>query len=486
MKFRNSAKTKCAKQKKKREQTSPIGAAIRQGWEKREVTANVLLNETAKGISITDQFPTFLNNLRITTYECTIFSSFVFLLIHTTMFTQLGFLQILLIPFKVLVFAILYPFQGGIPGKYQHDFKRSLLFVVSRAALKLPPQYQGMLSFLSVDYVLNTLMKYLHPKLIKLNNFGKRYDTRSYWIVEAPNRLKHDPILIYLHGGVYYFGVSPPQIEGILGIYHLLEASKREKLSILVLDYRLASKGHHMPAQLGDLVTLYKKLVTDGNDNIDLIGDSSGGNLAITFLQHLRITNEQLPYPKSVLLISPWCKIVPDASDHTPGHTFYDNNAFDIICWESFKNFLIDPTPLVGNTNFRSLTISPGNCSYSYSDWEDIPTFNEPGYSTFVILGEYETIRDDILRWCQFSLKSPIPLRVENSSLEEKVFNKTDPSSARTRVVVEPKGIHDGAMVVETDIIQIIDQNPEITVDSLDKNRYFGIVEIIHFLEEVL
>lgn len=47
-----------------------------------------------------------------------------------------------------------------------------------------------------------------------------------------------------------------------------------------------------MPAQLGDLVTLYKKLVDEGNDNIQLIGDSAGGNLAITFLQHLRISNE--------------------------------------------------------------------------------------------------------------------------------------------------------------------------------------------------
>lgn len=164
------------------------------------------------------------------------------------MFTPLGFLQVLLIPVKVLIFAILYPFQGGVPGKYVDDFKRSLVLVICRAALKLPPQDKGMLSFLSVDYILNTIMKFMHPELTKLNNFGKKYDNQSYWIVEAPNRLKHDPILIYLHGGVYYFGVSPPQIEGILGIYHLLESNKRKKLSILVLDYKLASKGHPMPA----------------------------------------------------------------------------------------------------------------------------------------------------------------------------------------------------------------------------------------------
>ena len=402
------------------------------------------------------------------------------------MFTPLGFLQVLLIPVKVLIFAILYPFQGGVPGKYVDDFKRSLVLVICRAALKLPPQDKGMLSFLSVDYILNTIMKFMHPELTKLNNFGKKYDNQSYWIVEAPNRLKHDPILIYLHGGVYYFGVSPPQIEGILGIYHLLESNKRKKLSILVLDYKLASKGHPMPAQLGDLVTLYKKLVDEGNDNIQLIGDSAGGNLAITFLQHLRISNEKLPFPRNLVLISPWCKIVPDASDHTPGHTFFDNDAFDILCWENSKGFLIDPTPLMGNTDPKSLTISPGNCTYNYSDWEDIPTLNEPGYSTFVILGENEALSDDILRWCQFSLKSPIPLKIESCGQEEKVFIKNDPTSAKAKVVIEPDGIHDGAMVVETDLIQLLDKNPNTTVESLDDDRYFGMVEIVNFLNNVL
>ncbi|RCK65088.1 putative steryl acetyl hydrolase mug81 [Candida viswanathii] len=402
------------------------------------------------------------------------------------MFSPLGLLQVLLIPIQAIIFAILYPFRGGVPGKYQHDFKRSLLLTLARAALKLSPQDKGALSFLSLDYILNKITPFMHPELTKLHNYGKKYDSQSYWVVEAPNRLKHDPILIYLHGGVYYFGVSPPQIEGILGIYHLLEPAKRDRLSILVLDYKLASKGHPMPAQLVDLVTTYKKLVSEGNDNIDLLGDSSGGNLAITFLQHLRIANEPVPYPRSVVLVSPWCKIVPDAADNSPGHSFFECDAFDIICWGNSEGFLIDPTPLMGNANPKSLTISPGNCPYSYADWEDIPTLNEQGYSTFVILGENETMRDDILRWCQFSLKSPIPLQLSDVSNEEKVFVKNDPGSAKKKVVVEPLGIHDGAMVVETDVVQVLDQNPKTTVDQLDKDKYFGMIEIVNFLNDVL
>lgn len=78
-------------------------------------------------------------------------------------------------------------------------------------------------------------------------------------------------------------------------------------------------------------------------------------------------------------------------------------------------------------------------------------------------------------------MKSPIPLKIESYGPEEKVFIKNDPTSAKTKVVIEPDGIHDGAMVVETDLIQLLDENPNTTVESLDDDRYFGMIEIVNF-----
>ena len=95
-------------------------------------------------------------------------------------------------------------------------------------------------------------------------------------------------------------------MESLIGIYQLLQntttitttttnddstsVERKKNLSILVLDYKLASKGYKMPYQLNQLISTYKNLIYQGNTNLILMGDSAGGNLAITFLQHLRLT----------------------------------------------------------------------------------------------------------------------------------------------------------------------------------------------------
>ena len=59
-------------------------------------------------------------------------------------------------------------------------------------------------------------------------------------------------------------------------------------------------------------------------------------------------------------------------------------------------------------TKLNSLTVSPGNCPYDSKDWQDIPTYNQPGHSVFVLAGEHETFRDDILEWSKYALNYPL------------------------------------------------------------------------------
>lgn len=130
-----------------------------------------------------------------------------------------------------------------------------------------------------------------------LNNYNVRYDKNSIWIVEAKNRSKDDPIIIYLHGGGYYCQTAPTQAQSLLAIYSLVEPSKREKLSVLFLDYSLASYGNELLTQLHELTATYTRLAKEGNTDFRFIGDSAGGHLSTTFTQYLyKEQNPELPY----------------------------------------------------------------------------------------------------------------------------------------------------------------------------------------------
>lgn len=72
-------------------------------------------------------------------------------------------------------------------------------------------------------------LKPIYPRLTNLNNYGKSYDKLNVWLVEAENRTKSDPILIYLHGGGYRLNTNPGQVEALLSAYHLLDEEKRKK-----------------------------------------------------------------------------------------------------------------------------------------------------------------------------------------------------------------------------------------------------------------
>ncbi|KGU05774.1 hypothetical protein MEQ_04303 [Candida albicans P87] len=445
------------------------------------------------------------------------------------MLTFKGLLLILLLPSRLLSFIIKYPFIKGIPGKYQHNFSKSLFIKLCRLIQLLPVSDKGTLNFISTNFLLNKIMKLYHTRhfLGELNNFGKKFDDQSYWIHESPNRNRNknksdDPIIVYLHGGSYYFDNSLNQMESLIGIYQLLQntttitttitttttnddstsVERKKNLSILVLDYKLASKGYKMPYQLNQLISTYKNLIYQGNTNLILMGDSAGGNLAITFLQHLRLTNNNnnnnnnnspanLPYPKSLILISPWCKIVPEISDYTKGHSMYDNNQYDIIEWKAVKKLIDNTSPLIrDDLSPQNLIISPGNLPYNIDDWIDIDTLQKSNYSTFVIMGEYETLRDDILNWCQYAVNSTLssPIKHTQGIFDKNIhqFVSTKNDGAYVKCIIEPKGIHDASMIFENDILKEFQKHPTMNLQTINKDKYFGIYQIVEFLNEIL
>jgi acetyl esterase/lipase len=116
-----------------------------------------------------------------------------------------------------------------------------------------------------------------------------------------PARLHH-PIgrraVLYVHGGGFYGG-SPDTHRALAG-----SLAKATSADVLLIDYRLAPE-YPYPAQIDDTLTAYGWLLDSGyeNDNIVVVGDSAGGNLAIEAV--LRQMQLKGPLPAAVIAMSP-------------------------------------------------------------------------------------------------------------------------------------------------------------------------------------
>jgi monoterpene epsilon-lactone hydrolase len=111
---------------------------------------------------------------------------------------------------------------------------------------------------------------------------------RCEWLI--PKNSPKEPILLYLHGGGFVFGLTPPHLDMVAYL------ARRMGVRTLMVDYRLAPE-HPYPAPLDDCVTAYRWLLKQGvsSQNIVVAGDSAGGNMTITTMMKLRDSGDPLP-----------------------------------------------------------------------------------------------------------------------------------------------------------------------------------------------
>ena len=105
--------------------------------------------------------------------------------------------------------------------------------------------------------------------------------------------------LLYLHGGGHALGSA----FGYRPIAGALAAAA--DTAALIPEYRLAPE-HPFPAGLDDAVRAYRWIVDRGTDprHITVVGDSSGGGLAVSLL--LALKDRELPPPGGAVLFCPW------------------------------------------------------------------------------------------------------------------------------------------------------------------------------------
>lgn len=161
-------------------------------------------------------------------------------------------------------------------------------------------------------YIEEKLRPIFHPKPGAVLSDVYKFEAPDGWTWDkfdmrgvSVERLKADKaetkrVILQLHGGGY--------VDGMNDGYRLMGAKQAilaRAAEIWYVNYRLAPE-HLYPAALEDAAEVYRGLLNRGvkPENLIVIGDSAGGNLALELFLYLRENN--LPQPKVMILQSPW------------------------------------------------------------------------------------------------------------------------------------------------------------------------------------
>jgi epsilon-lactone hydrolase len=200
----------------------------------------------------------------------------------------------------------------------------------------------------------------------------------------TPQNSPKDRALLYLHGGGFVFGLTPPHLEMVAYL------ARKMSIRALAVDYRVAPD-HPFPAPLDDCVAAYRWLLKQGipAQNIVVAGDSAGGNLTITTMMKLRDSGD--PLPAAAACLSP----VADLSDK--GN--FSNG---------FNDPLLPPRAVkiynrsyVAHNDVLNPLISP-----VFGDWHGLPPL-------LVHAGEDEILRDDAVRVEELAKAAGVDVRLE-------------------------------------------------------------------------
>ena len=147
------------------------------------------------------------------------------------------------------------------------------------------------------------------PEKVKLASSAeyKEKHGMQVFFIEKDKLNKSDSVVFYFHGGAFIGNIAEAHWEFI----DLIAAETG--LPVVVPLYPKLPKYTSADANEG-LIKLYKDIAKKKNiKNIYFIGDSSGGNLALSLAKELR--DYKLTQPKKLVLISPWLDLTMKNKD---------------------------------------------------------------------------------------------------------------------------------------------------------------------------
>ncbi|RFU78305.1 hypothetical protein TARUN_3927 [Trichoderma arundinaceum] len=149
---------------------------------------------------------------------------------------------------------------------------------------------------------------------------GPKGPLEAEWIemrADANERKKNNEplrrVMLYVHGGAYYFGSVDEHR------YQVQRHARKLKARVLAPRYRLAPQ-FPFPCGLQDCLAAYLYLLTiQDPSTIIFAGDSAGGGMVMAMLCLLR--DQGIPLPAGGILISPWVDLThsfPSVAGDTP------------------------------------------------------------------------------------------------------------------------------------------------------------------------
>lgn len=123
-------------------------------------------------------------------------------------------------------------------------------------------------------------------------------EMRSDYQERKKNKDAGKRVMLYIHGGAYFFGSVDEHR------YQMQRHARKLKARVFAPRYRLAPQ-FPFPCGLHDCLAAYLYLLTvQDPTTIILAGDSAGGGMVVSMLVCLR--DRGLPLPAGAILISPW------------------------------------------------------------------------------------------------------------------------------------------------------------------------------------
>ncbi|KAF6836664.1 lipase esterase family protein [Colletotrichum musicola] len=138
-------------------------------------------------------------------------------------------------------------------------------------------------------------------------------EMRSDYHERKKNNGETKRVMLYVHGGAYFFGSVDEHR------YQMQRHARKLKARVFAPEYRLAPQ-FPFPCGLQDCLAAYLYLLTmQDPSTIVLAGDSAGGGMVLSLMVILR--DQGIPLPAGAILISPWVDLshsFPSVSGDNP------------------------------------------------------------------------------------------------------------------------------------------------------------------------
>ena len=202
------------------------------------------------------------------------------------------------------------------------------------------------------------------------------------WLI--PKEVSSEHVIFYIHGGGFVFPLYNPTRHTAAYL------ARMTGMRVLLTRYRLAPE-YPFPSAIEDCVNAYHWLISEGiflPEQVIFVGESAGGNLAMTTMLSLRDTGDPLP-GKAVLI----CPVV----DFEGGGTFYLQD-----------DPMVDPDFVMRQLNAYRGSANPRNPSLSplYANLRGLPPL-------LIQIGAEEILRSGAEELAQRAKQAGVPTTLE-------------------------------------------------------------------------